>query len=465
VGKEQQLNIIAIMTDTFRYDHLGFTGKCPWWKVRTPNLDKFAKKCVVFDKAYQASFPTIPTRTDMFTGRLTFPFRGWTPLPPGEKVLAQYLTEAGYVTMLICDTPHLIRDGHQFDRGFLGWQWLRGQEGDRAITDDVPVPLQCAAEKVRGPERMRQHHYRWRAVHWKDESDTFVARTMQRACDWLERNRTHEKFFLYIDTFDPHEPWDPPQNYADLYNPGYEGEIIDHPRYDYCDFLSPEEIRHTQALYSGECTLVDKWIGHLLDKVEQLGLMENTAITIISDHGHYVGDHGRVGKIGKGPDGPWPFYEAVSHIVWLWYLPAVQGGRRGNFLAQPVDFFPTTLDLAGLRRPDGLDGISLGPLLRGEQTDPKRKVAVTSSQLPNSKGQGVCSSITDGRWTLHYRGPNFPAELYHVLRDPTEQTNLFAEHRDQAKRLHAAYLEVLRSAGTDRKKLSLRSKLPKPKKR
>jgi len=454
------MNIITIMTDTFRYDHLGFTGRCPWWKAHTPNLDEFAKKCVVLDRAYQASFPTIPTRTDMFTGWLTFPFRGWTPLPPSKKVLAQYLTEAGYVTMLICDTPHLMRDGHQFDRGFLGWEWLRGQEGDRAITDDVPVPLQCAPEKVRGPERMQQHHYRWRAANWKGEEDTFVARTMRRACDWLERNHTHEKFFLYIDTFDPHEPWDPPQNYVDLYDPGYKGEIVDHPRYDYCDFLSPAELRHTQALYSGECTLVDAWIGKLLAKVDQLGLMESTAITIISDHGHYVGDHGRVGKSGSGPDGPWPFYEPVSHIVWMWYLPGAAGGRREGLLAQPTDFFPTIMALADLPVAERIDGVSLLPLLRGRQSAPGREVAVTSSQLPDSRRWGACSSITDGDWTLHYRGQNFPAELYHLTEDPAETQNVFAEHRDEAKRLHAAHLDVLRSAGTDKKKFALRRKLP-----
>ena len=85
-------------------------------------------------------------------GRLTFRFRGSTPLPKGEIILAESLTEAGYVTMLIADTPHLMRDGHRFNRGFLGWEWLRGQDGDRAIADDVPVSLQSVPE-----EKLRLH--------------------------------------------------------------------------------------------------------------------------------------------------------------------------------------------------------------------------------------------------------------------------------------------------------------------
>ena len=455
------MNVIAVMTDTFRYDHLGFTGLCPWWQARTPHLDAFSEKCVVLDKAYQASFPTIPTRTDMMTGRLTFPFRGWTPLPPDERVLAQYLTEDGdYVSMLICDTPHLIRDGHNFDRGFSAWDWLRGQEGDRAITDDIAVPLPCAPEKIRGPERMRTHHYRWRQAHWKTERDTFVARTMQRAMDWLDRNYTHDQFFLYIDTFDPHEPWDPPQHYVDMYDPGYQGEVIDHPEYDYCGYMSPEELRHTQALYSGECTLVDTWLGALLEKVDHLGLMDDTAITIISDHGHYVGDHGRVGKSGTGPDGPWPYYEACSHIVWMWYVPGAPGRRCSKFLAQPHDFFPTVLDLASMDMPERLDGVSLLPLIRNEGFDAQREVAVTSRNLLDTADKPLCSSITDGEWTLHYRGPKCPAELYHLAQDPREEHNVFAEHRDQAERLHAAHLPVLESAGTAENRIQARTELP-----
>ncbi len=454
------MNVIAIMTDTFRYDHLGFVDKCPWWKSHTPHLDAFAQKCTVLDKAYQASFPTIPTRTDMMTGRLTFPFRGWTPLPPDERVLAQYLTEdGGYTSMLICDTPHLIRDGHNFDRGFTAWDWLRGQEGDRAITDDIAVPLPCAPEKIRGPERMRNNHYRWRAAHWKGEADTFVARTMQRACDWLEHNYTHDRFFLYIDTFDPHEPWDPPKHYVDRYDPGYRGEVVDHPAYDDCGYLSPEELRYTQALYSGECALVDTWMGRLFEKVEQLGLMENTAITILSDHGHYVGDHGRIGKSGNGPDGSWPFYGPVAHIVWMWYLPGAPP-QRSDFLAQPHDFFPTIMDIAGVQKPEPLDGVSLLPLVKGENLGAVREVAITSNNLNPNPEKSLTSAITDGEWTLQYRGPSFPAELYHLPDDPGEERNVYAANKDVAKRLLDAHVEVLKSANTDEAKIAARTQLP-----
>lgn len=128
------LNIVVVISDTFRRDHLGCYGNT---KIRTPNLDRFAQMSVVFDRAYCGSFPTIPSRTDLFTGKWAFPHRDWSPLPRDEIVLSQLLSQAGYTTMMIVDTLHLIRDGYYFDRGFHGFIWVRGQENERYRTDPV----------------------------------------------------------------------------------------------------------------------------------------------------------------------------------------------------------------------------------------------------------------------------------------------------------------------------------------
>ena len=117
------VNIILIVSDTLRYDCVSYHGRDPYrWDLRdrprTPCIDRFAAQALVFDRAYTGSFPTIPMRSEIISGRLTFPYRGWTPLPEDETILAEELTQAGYVSSLICDTPHLMRDGHRFDRGF-----------------------------------------------------------------------------------------------------------------------------------------------------------------------------------------------------------------------------------------------------------------------------------------------------------------------------------------------------------
>ncbi|HIE19173.1 TPA: sulfatase, partial [Candidatus Bathyarchaeota archaeon] len=118
------MNIIQIVSDTFRRDYLGCYGN-DW--IHTEHLDRFAGNSVIFDRAYVASFPTIPHRHDLFTGRYTFIYSMWAPLPRDEIIISQLLRQAGYVTMLIVDTPHMIRDAHYFDRGFDAWWWIRGQ--------------------------------------------------------------------------------------------------------------------------------------------------------------------------------------------------------------------------------------------------------------------------------------------------------------------------------------------------
>ncbi|MFO7918619.1 MAG: sulfatase [Anaerolineae bacterium] len=460
------MNIITIVSDTLRYDCVAYHGTEPeGWDlaspIRTPHIDHFAQEAMVFDQAYTGSFPTIPMRTDMFTGKLTFPFRGWTPLPVEERILSEELSKAGYVSMLICDTPHLVRDGHRFDRGFSAWHWNRGQEGDRAITDDIPVEYTCDPDKLRAAERHKKCHLRWRTAHWQSEEDTFVARTMRDACRWLERNHTHEKFFLHIDTFDPHEPWDPPQHYRDLYDPGYTGQVVDHPLYDYDDYLTPEELRHCRALYAGEVTLVDTWLGRLFETMEHLRLYEDTAVFFLSDHGHYIGDHGRVGKSGEGADGPWPYYQEINHLVMMARVPGGKRGVRTDRLTQPVDIMPTILDLAGLPVPDGIDGISLVPLFEGKPVS-QWPVVVTSRVLSDDAGDAVCSTITNGSWTLQYRGSDYPAELHDLEKDPHQEHNVYGDRGDEAERLHAAYVALLKEVGTEEAKIALRRELPTP---
>ncbi len=455
------MRIVLIISDTLRWDHLGASGNT--W-IRTPNLDRLAAESLVFPRAYTGSFPTIPHRADLLTGRWTYPYRGWAPLPVDEPVLAEVLGEAGYTTMLINDTPHLCKENFYFQRGYTAWKWNRGQEGDRSITDDIAVDLPCAPEKIRGPERMRQYHYRWRARHWRTERDTFVARTMQDAADWIEANYRRSDFFLHIDTFDPHEPWDPPAHYVDRYDPGYEGEIIDHPPYTWVNDIgaTPEEVRHARALYAGEVSLVDTWVGRVIEKLDLCGILDDTLVIFHSDHGFNIGDHDRFGKCRTGPgDVDWPFFEEVSHVPLLVRAPDGPRGGSHPFLAQAVDVMPTILDMAGVPAPASVKGVSLLPALRDESM-PERPVAITTRALmaPTANTARQTASITDGVWTLHYRGNEQPWELYNVRDDPGQERNLAGTARAAAERLHAAHVELMRFAGVREEVIALRNRLP-----
>jgi arylsulfatase A-like enzyme len=244
-----------------------------------------------------------------------------------------------------------------------------------------------------------------------------------------------------------------------MYDPGYEGQVVDHPRNAVQDFLTPEEQRHCRALYAGEVTLVDTWVGRLFETIEHLGLYDDTAVFFLSDHGHYIGDHGLIGKSGTCPNGPFPLYQEVSHIVLIGRVPGGVRGARVDTLVQPADVMPTVLDLAGLELPPDLHGISLAPAFYG-QSLPQRPIVVTSPGLTDDPERPVCSAITDGEWALQYRGPRHPSELHHLPVDPYQLHDVYHEQRAQAERLHRAYVDLLRAVGTDPAKLSLRTALP-----
>jgi len=281
------MNVILIIADTFRRDHLGAYGNKT---IHTPVLDSLAMKSVRFDRCYAAGFPTMPNRADLATGRWTISFMSWEPLPNEEVILAQILAKEGFHTAAFVDTPFYIRKGMNYDRGFQTFVSVPGQEG--------------SATRL-----LENYHHESRDVRaaWRFESDLNAPRTITKAMEWLERHY-QEDFFLCIDTWDPHEPWEAPNYYVEQYWPDYDGEIIQ-PRYSYWQDVpgfTEEIVKKAHATYCGEITMVDTWIGYLLRRVENMALMENTAIIFTSDHGFYFGEHGGLfGKMcfTKRPDG------------------------------------------------------------------------------------------------------------------------------------------------------------------
>ena len=117
------MNIILIVSDTFRRDHLGCYGNT--W-IRTPHLDRFAHQSLLFDRHYANSFPTVPARADLVTGRYTYTYHGWEGLFPEETTLAQAQAKNGYLTTVVADTPLLVQEAYNYDRGFQDMIYLRG---------------------------------------------------------------------------------------------------------------------------------------------------------------------------------------------------------------------------------------------------------------------------------------------------------------------------------------------------
>ncbi len=437
------MNIIHIISDTFRRDNLetyGGKGYCP-------ALNAFAEKCIVFNKAYITSFPTVPIRGDLVTGEVGICRRGWEPLPRNVPVIANSLKNAGVVSMMIADTPHHLNNGFLYNRGFTGWKWIRGQESDTLETH----PFDYDTEEVqRYREHTRPHQDRLPpglGNHLKNsdfrlnEGDTFVAQTMKTACDWLERNYQHENFYLMVDTFDPHEPWDVPDWYIRRFDPDdYDGPEPIYPTYG-PNRMDERTTKRLNTLYRAEASLVDNWIGHLLRKIDYMGLMENTMIIFMADHGFLLGEHGLIAK-------NLTMYEEVIHIPLLVYYPEAKP-RHTDALAGIIDIPATVLDVFGAERGKQIEGKTLLPIIMGNSEKGSDYLvshgAWGGGWSPD--GGSPHGSITDGTWSLLLEHQGAPDKLFHLPSDPEQSKNRFESDNNEARRLYQAFLDFLGQNG------------------
>jgi len=454
------MNLIIIVSDTFRYDHIGANGN-NW--IKTPELDKLASEAVVFDNLYTASFPTIPHRTDLVTGRYTFAYRGWSRLSEDDLVLAQVLKDAGYGTQLIADTTHLIRDDRNFNRGFDGWYISRGQEGDIPFTRyNYKVPDLVDSKKARNVANPFPAVYpnlnAWINREWTWEEDRFPAVTAKHVSKWLEENYKREKLFLWVDMFDPHEPWNPPEYLVDFYDPDYDGPPMLHPNYGHASAYSEAELKNLRAHYAAEVTLVSKWVGHILRKVEDLQLDKNTLVVFTTDHGMYLGEHDRTGKSNINEDderGAWPLYEEVTHIPLMIRTP--KGIKeRCSALLQPPDIMPTLLELLEVDIPSRVQGKSFAKLLDHPQADGEREYVFSSSAIPQEPLDIMGPTIRTSEWSLHLGiAEGREQELYHLKSDPQQAHNVFNKHPEVTRKLQSALVEHLRGIGADEAKIKV----------
>jgi len=471
-----QSNIILIVSDTFRYDllHRRFQVK-DGVVANLDRVERFSSDSIEFTRAYHASFPTVPNRADLFTGRYTFTYFDWAPLPRDWVTLPIILRKAGYTCMMIADTPHILKDGYNFDRGFDGWIWIRGQENDRYKTSPLDVKLPCSPWKLRSVETTIQHIRNNYGRRY--EEDWIPAKTALEAVRWLEENY-NRRFFLYVDFFDPHEPWDPPRWYVDMYDPGYDGEEVIYPAYGPCGYLTDKELTHIRAMYAGEATLVDRWVGFLLDKIDELGLLDDTTIIFTSDHGFYLGEHNLIGKsiIMGGYHGLAPLYEEVAHIPLVIRFAdklGLDGGVKIDALVQTPDITATILELAGIEGKSYMDiqGESLLPIVRGERRV-IRDIAVSTPSLIKGVRAGLRVTITTDRWSLILAPREgvcveeaeitfivdgeprvlkpfgrVDTELYDLRADPRQSVNVLSEEMDVAVDIHRKFIEFLSKLG------------------
>lgn len=424
------MNIVLVIIDSLRKDHVGVYGN-NW--ILTPHLDKFAKDSVVFTRCYPESLPTLQVRRAIHTGMRVFPFHGhrdykggfsgapgWRPILEERDTVAEILRGHDYRTALITDTYHQFKPSMNFHRGFDEWLWIRGQEGD-PYKSGPPVPEERIASHMKeSPEEnpglatflgdyLRNNAYR------VTEKDYFPARVFSEASRWVWDNEDAEKFLLVVDSFDPHEPWDPPAYYRRLYDS--EEDVVDVAQSLYAPWkgrLTPREVKRIQANYAGEVTMVDRWFGTFFETLRYAGRLKDTVVAIISDHGHNLGiDPGDKGLISKQGH---PMTHAVADLVLMVRHPKGEGaGTVCDKLIYAHDLTATLMSMTSVKPRRRMDGIDFWPAVTSEDTETRDHVTVA---------WGPLVTVIDDDWWLNASIWGESPLLYAVSEDPYLEHNL-----------------------------------------
>lgn len=448
---KKKTNVLVLNSDSFRWDNLTVHGGT---EVQTPNLDALAQQSVIFENAYTGSYPTLPHRTDSFLGTWAFPNVGWGPLDREAPTLAQVVSDAGAETFLEIDCPHMVKQGNYYERGFNSWRWTRGHENDplapKSLVETMPVPGD--PKKYRQPVWPVQQHQANQLVRGRERDEDYMMAEVARNTVENLKHVQDNQFFMWVDMFDPHEPLDPPQHYFDRYYPGFKGVLYTVPVYGRCDCYSKEELKAIRAAYFGEATMVDHWLGYVINAVKQYGLDENTVIVFTSDHGLSYGDHGWTGKNFS------PLYGNIARIPLLISTPEMRAkGASGRVkqLAQPVDLMPTILQAMNIKPPKGWQGhgVSLMPFV--EDKSIKTRDAAFSGQYPsgpNPNTPGGHLRVSTQEWALIVP-PAVGAEreqplLFNVKKDPGENKNVIKQNLKVADRLYSKYVKFFKTYNT-----------------
>jgi arylsulfatase A-like enzyme len=362
-------NAVVVLLDSLNRHLLGAYGGT---EFATPNLDRFAAQSVRFTNHFTGSLPCMPARHDILCGQLDFLWKPWGSVELWEDTVVYELHRSGVTTMLVSDHPHLFETGGEnYHVDFMGWEYERGQGGDTWKTR--PDPSWMGAP-VFGFFPVEEYH---RSRGWFGGEDGFPGpRTMARAAQWIDENAGwHDRFLLFVDEFDPHEPFDTPDAYASLYDPDWEGPHLVHPPYmvgaiDRGD-MTERQGRQVRACYGAKLTMIDHWFGRVLEALDRNGLADTTAVVVCTDHGHYLGDRRLVGHDGAATD-IWgkpgvPVFEPMGHIPLMVRVPGVAASDC-DALTTSVDLCATIADLFDVVLRQRTSGRSLLPLIRGETT-------------------------------------------------------------------------------------------------
>ena len=390
---ERPPNVLLVVVDTLRADHVGANG---YALSTTPEIDRLAARGAVFTQAIAQSSWTRPSMATLMTGlhptsvgltchEFRVPEGACDVLPDEAPTLAELLAGAGYARAGVIANIN-VDPVFGFHQGF---------------EDYVSVPALLA-----GDEEDWRH-----GNEWLRESTEAVTR---HALEWLaDRGDDDTPFLLYLHYLDPHAPYEPPERLAAGFPPdGY-------PR--------DPDTNALLARYDAEIRLVDEGVGAVLAGLEAAGEAERTLVVVVSDHGEEFRDHG-------GLEHGWTMFDEQVRVPLIVAGPGVSP-RRIDRQVRVLDVLPTISELALGTVPAWTEGLSLVPLLEGRDLD-----------LPGAlseRGYEPLTSWRDPPWKLVLDEASGTAVLYDLAADPGETTDVAAAHPEVVAELRGR-LEALR---------------------
>ncbi len=413
-------NVVLISLDTLRADHLGCYG---YDRDTSPNIDKFAEDGFLFEHAIASSSWTLPSHASVFTGlhpsvhgAILFPFG--PPIGQAETTLAEHARQHGYLTA--------------------------------AYTEGVWV--RAALGFAQGFERYSDGPYS--GGGWAHFPGT-AAKTFNAALEWVREYGEHP-FFLFVHTYQTHGPYAPPGRFATMFDSDYTGPVgktIMVPHASAKSFTNADKV-HTVALYDGEIAYTDEVVGGFLNKLEQMGVLDNTVVVIFSDHGEEFWEHGDI-RHGK------TLYEEQVRVPLIIRFagPEPPAGRVTRQVSL-TDLYGTVAEILGITEDLPSDCMSLLPLVGSGQPHKKYTREVVVSELVEQNLLEVAQRMAERDMSVKWRmravrtdrekyiksEKKQTEEVYDLHADPGEKNNIAAQ--DQSRLEHyrgllATFLERL----------------------
>lgn len=428
-------NIVLIVADDLGYGDLGSYGQK---NIQTPVLDRMAREGMRFTNHYAGSTVCAPSRCALMTGfhtghavvrgnREVKPM-GQHPLPDETVTIAEVLKQAGYRTGLIGkwglggpgSTGEPNRQGFDYFFGYLCQRHAHNYYPEFLFRNRDRVPLENVVAEPKRPDGAGV------AVKRVQYSADLIA---QEALDFVERNKDHPFFLAWTATL-PHA-----NNEA-----GDKGmEVPDYGIYAGKDWPEP------QKGHAAMITRLDRDVGRLLEKLDELGISERTLVMFTSDNGpHREGGNDPEFNNSNGPlrGIKRDLYEGGIRVPLIVRWPGkVAAGTVSDHVCAFWDYLPTFAELAGVAAPEGIDGISFAPTLLGE---PERQEKHEFLYWEFHEGKASKQAVRMGQWKAVRLAPGKPLELYDLSADIGEEHDVAAEHPDVVAKIEA-YLKTART--------------------